>query len=114
MAASKTPLPSNQQPQEKCYKTRGKKETMCITKTCNLVTVICYPHLISREELCNRLHFPIPSSFLDCNNNDASNGAARRTPEAANFQKKRSLRAGGREGREFELRTASNLEETTW
>jgi hypothetical protein len=24
------------------------------------------------------------------------------------------LRAGGREGREFELRTASNLEETTW
>jgi hypothetical protein len=47
-------------------------------------------HLKTREELCNRLHFPIPSSFLDCtNNNGASNGPARRTPEAANFQKKR-------------------------
>jgi hypothetical protein len=46
-------------------------------------------HLKRREELCNRLHFPIPSSFLDCNNNGATHGAARRTPEAANFQKKR-------------------------
>ncbi len=63
---------------------------MYITKTCNLVTVICYTHLISREELCNRLHFPIPSSFLECKDNGASNGAARRTPEAANFQKKKN------------------------
>jgi hypothetical protein len=68
---------------------------MCITKTCNLVTVICYTHLISREELCNRLHFPTPSSFLDCKDNGASNGAARRTPEAANFQKTTTLGGEG-------------------
>jgi hypothetical protein len=64
--------------------------------------VICYPRLISREELCTvcNSQFLLPSflpSFLHCNNNGASNGAARRTPEAANFSKK-TLVASRREG----------------
>ncbi len=96
MAESNKPLSSNQQPQQKCYnKTRGKKETICITKTCNLVTVIYDPHLISREELCTVCIslFLLPS--LIATTTAQATALQGVLQKLQNFQKKRSSRVGG-------------------
>jgi len=63
-----------------------------------------YKDLLSSSHLKKRvlhcLHFPIPSSFFDYNNNGASNGTARCTPKATNLRNISRGREGGREGRE--------------